>query len=158
MQKLKIKNQKLFAFTLIELLVVISIIGVLSTLILANFNATRERARDANRKSDLRQIQSALRLYYNDVGQYPGDNAGNTTIYGCGAAGTDICTWGAAWTTSTATYMQPLPRDPKSVDYRYDQLTTDTYTLKACLENRSDSKCNATSEAWCTGCVYQVGE
>jgi len=34
------------AFTLIELLVVISIIAILATLLIANFNATRNRARE----------------------------------------------------------------------------------------------------------------
>lgn len=148
-----------FGFTLIELLVVISIIGILSTLILANFNAARERARDANRKSDLRQVQSGLRLYYNDGGQFPGDGGTNTTIYGCSATGVAACAWGSAWTgVGGVVYLQPLPRDPKGVDYRYDQTTADNYTLKACLENRSDPKCNPTAEGWCSGCVYQVQE
>ena len=53
------KTQK--AFTLVELLVVISLIGILATLVLANLNSARERARDAERKSDLRNIQTALR-------------------------------------------------------------------------------------------------
>jgi len=68
------------AFTLIELLVVMALIGTLATLLLANFNAARERARDAQRKSDLRNIQTALRLYYNDYGIFP-DNSGTQHSY-----------------------------------------------------------------------------
>jgi len=59
------------AFTLIELLVVISIIGILAALLLANFAGIRDRADDAQRKGDAKQMQTALRMLYNDVGSYP---------------------------------------------------------------------------------------
>ena len=58
-------------FTLIELLVVISIIGLLSSVVLASLNSARAKARDAVRKSDLKQIRIALELYYNEYGGYP---------------------------------------------------------------------------------------
>lgn len=64
-----IKYQK--GFTLIELLVVVVIIGVLSSLLMVNFVGIRQRARDAQRKADLRQIQSALEMYRADNGLYP---------------------------------------------------------------------------------------
>lgn len=142
-------------FTLIELLVVIAIIGILSTLGLANFNAARERGRDAQRKSDLRQVQNALRLYYNDKNQFPSST--NNQIMGCGD-GDDACSWGGDWSP----YINPLPKDPSSGrSYRYSYTSTDgTYTLKACLENKSDEKCSTTAEDWCnrdlSGCVYEV--
>ena len=50
-------------FTLIELLVVVAIIGALSSIMLPNFMAARERARDSQRKSDLKQLQKSLELY-----------------------------------------------------------------------------------------------
>ncbi len=120
------KNQA--AFTLIELLVVISIIGILSTLVLANLFSARERARDATRKSDLRNIQTALRLYYNDNGQYPPDDgAGN--IKGCGTkASPTLCGstqyWGVEWISSGGTvYMSTLPKDPlPDQSYNYDRI------------------------------------
>jgi len=68
----RIQNSELEkGFTLIELLIVIVIIGVLATLLMTNFVGVRQRGRDAQRKSDLRQIQAALELYRADVGQYP---------------------------------------------------------------------------------------
>jgi prepilin-type N-terminal cleavage/methylation domain-containing protein len=156
---LKIKYHK-NAFTLIELLVVIAIIGILATLLIANINASRGRARDANRKADLRNIQTALRLYYNDYGVYP-DNSGSD-IAGCGTGGTGVCVWGEAFATDEQTYMSILPADPlpdgRTYVYDRDDSATDLYTLKACLENKSDDKCTG-QEVWCTGydgCVYLV--
>ncbi|HEQ78175.1 MAG TPA: prepilin-type N-terminal cleavage/methylation domain-containing protein [Euryarchaeota archaeon] len=64
------KNTKK-GFTLIELLVVISIIGLLSSVILASLNTARSKARDAQRISDLKQIQLALELYRDENGSYP---------------------------------------------------------------------------------------
>src|SRR3989344_9029837 len=61
------------AFTLIELLVVISIIGLLSTVVLASLNTARVKARDAQRIAALKEIQKAIELYASDHGgQYPG--------------------------------------------------------------------------------------
>ena len=159
-------------FTLIELLVVISIIGILATLLVANYNAARSRARDAQRKSDVRNIQTALRLYYNDTQRYPCDDGVTinpnevSDIKGCGTqaacASVTSCNWGSLWAAdSSRTYMSTLPDDPSpDRSYKFDQTDNDNYTLKACLENTSDDKCSLTTEAWCNttlgGCVYVV--
>ncbi len=64
------KNKKR-GFTLIELLVVISIIGLLSSVVLASVNGTRIKARDARRASDIDEIYKALVLYYDQYGCLP---------------------------------------------------------------------------------------
>lgn len=140
-------------FTLIELLVVVSLIGILATLVIANMNAARERARDATRKSDLRNIQTALRLYYNDNSGYPLDSSG--AIAGCDGT----CTWGGAWVNNSITYMNILPGDPLSDQtYTYTGVVGgEDYTLKACLENKSDDKCVTVASSVCTSlCKYEV--
>lgn len=141
-------------FTLVELLVVVSLIGVLATLILANLNAARERARDTQRKSDLRNIQTALRLYYNDNAGYPTASSGS--IVGCDGT----CTWGGIWTKNSITYMNILPKDPLSAyGYVYTgSVDNETYILKACLENKSDEKGTAETDlTWCpSGWKYSV--
>lgn len=126
------------AFTLIELLVVIAIIGSLSALFLPNFMAARERARDSQRKSDLRQIQKALELYKQD--RTP------TTFPNSVACDTSTCfpNSGAQWTSGSGiVYMNTVPEDPNrttnSGKYYYTvNNSTLTYTLCACLENKAD--------------------
>ena len=53
-------------FTLIELLVVIAIIGILASIVLASLNSARQKSRDARRIADIKQIQLALELYFED--------------------------------------------------------------------------------------------
>ena len=151
-----VKSKKLIVnshqgFTLIELLVVISIIGILATLVAANLNSARSRARDAERKSDVKNIQTALRLYFNDSGTYP-------------PTGYFDSRWGGEWNVGSTVYMSTLPQDPLSPSQTYNyQLgaDTDTYTLSACLENASDaSGKNISISGWTcpTAWVFQVNQ
>ena len=120
-------------FTLVELLIVIAIIGVLAALLMSNFIGVRQRARDAQRKSDLKQVQSALELYRSDLGLYP-------TTNNFPACGSSLPVLG------TTIYMQKIPCDPSSSynggNYSY---TSDgsSYSLSACSENSSDSHATA---------------
>lgn len=147
------------AFTLIELLVVISIIGILATLVSANLNSARSRARDSQRKSDLRSVATALRLYYNDHGEYPTNNTSGEMM-ACGAAANVKCTWGDEWAVGSTVYMSKLSKDPlTSQTYKYTaDSANDTYTISACLENESDTSGIATTDSsWCPSLVqYQV--
>ena len=63
------KTQK--GFTLIELLVVIAIIGLLASVVLLALNSARAKSRDAKRLADVRQLSTALELFYNENGGYP---------------------------------------------------------------------------------------
>lgn len=65
------RNKNNSGFTLIELLVVIAIIGLLASVVLLALNGARAKSRDAKRIADVRQIASALELYFNDYNSYP---------------------------------------------------------------------------------------
>jgi prepilin-type N-terminal cleavage/methylation domain-containing protein len=69
MPKYKFGN-KVKGFTLVELLVVISIIGLLAGLIAISIGSSRNRARDARRMSDFRQIPAAQEWKMGDDQSY----------------------------------------------------------------------------------------
>lgn len=148
MKKLRNKNQK--GFTLIELLVVIAIIGLLASVVLLALNSARQKSRDAKRLADVRQLASALELYFNDKSAYP---TGSASVASGGAL------LGAANTVNnpaplTPTYIGLVPTAPGPQDtcsgancdtacttngkgsnaYWYETNTTgSTYTLTFCL-------------------------
>lgn len=64
------------AFTLIELLVVIAIIGLLASIVLIALNSARAKSRMAARVGTLKQLTTALELYYNDNSGYPPSGGG----------------------------------------------------------------------------------
>jgi prepilin-type N-terminal cleavage/methylation domain-containing protein len=60
-------------FTLIELLMVVVIIGLLASLAIPRFSDTKDRARLAAMKSDLRNLVSAQEAYMMDYQTYASD-------------------------------------------------------------------------------------
>ncbi|MBI5044482.1 MAG: type II secretion system protein [Candidatus Levybacteria bacterium] len=135
-------------FTLIELLIVIAIIGILTTLLTANFVGVRQRARDTQRKSDIRQIQSALELFRSDNARYPV----RTVTYRINSG--TVCMTSEAFTYNSVTYMSKVPCDPSgttgynSGNYYYvSDASGLTYTLATCLENANDKDTYSTSSA-----------
>ena len=88
-------------FTLIELLVVVAIIGVLASVVLASLNGARSRARDSQRITSLRNLQTALELYHVDNGSYPTKNPDAA----CSSS------W-SALSSLVEDYISELPVDP----------------------------------------------
>ncbi|MFA4942945.1 MAG: FISUMP domain-containing protein [Patescibacteria group bacterium] len=119
------------AFTLIELLVVIAIIGLLATVSVIALNNARSKSRDAKRVSEIKQIQTALELYYNDQNRYPltaeftlGGEIFSTSSYG------------------TTTYLAHIPGAPTPADgscsdsenlFTYISNDGSSYSLTFCL-------------------------
>ena len=125
------KKQK--GFTLIELLVVIAIIGLLSTLAVVALNNARQKSRDAKRVADVKQMQTALEIYYNDCGGYvtmaPGDASGMTAVGACNGV-----TFGD--------FMALVPENPAPNDD--GSCTADTeYQYASCTGGTCDGSGNA---------------
>ena len=108
-------------FTLIELLIVIVIVGILAVLIIPSLLSGPARARDSERKADLRKIKASLESYYNDNNAYPAD--------------LNVLTKG------TVPYLASIPTDPKT-HQNYVYITAgnppNAYILRATMENSND--------------------
>ncbi len=140
-------------FTLVELLVVIGIITMITALLFPNFMGARQRARDSQRKTDLKQIQGAVELYKLDQNPpaYPsGSYFATTMCRKCwsSAGSSDTCPNGSN------VYMNKFSCDPgtnANSPYLYNRDLNDTlkYTLTACLENLVDPDRDPTPVAAC---------
>ena len=130
--------KKLKGFTLIELLVVIAIIGLLSTLAVVALNSAREKARDAKRVADTKQMQTALELYFNDVNAYPSQAIAVLILGGTGAS-TLSETGGWSDTAADTVYMglvpeAPTPPSDNIYEYQVNDSDTGTYGIEFTLE------------------------
>jgi len=117
-------------FTLIELLIVIAIIGLLSTLAVVALGSARVKARDSKRLADLKQVQTALELYYSENNSYPagsGINLGDDTNYCLNSEGFKA-------KGCTNAYMPMVPTDPNTDVYYVYTAASSTYSISASLE------------------------
>lgn len=115
------KRTNSHAFTLLELLVVISIMAVLTTVGVVSYTTAQKKARDANRRTALRDIQNAFEQYFSICGyKYgvtaAGDLTKNTSL---------ICT-----DTVPATTLITYPGDPLGGNYQcVGSCTITSYTV-----------------------------
>lgn len=129
-------------FTLIELLIVIAVIGILATGIVIMIDPVSifAKARDSQRKNDLKQMATALTLIYQDNNSYPTGN-------GCAHDPGTSSSGGVLDSPSVRAYFknQRIPRDPlpsqqvTGLCYLYNGISTgQSFTLCARLENTKD--------------------
>ena len=168
------KNQRhnRLAFTLIELLVVISIIGLLSSIAIVSMNSARTRARDGKRQADIKQIVTAMQLYYDTNGKYP--DASGALGCNCGTLALDSCCLGyndgqtcfagfshgcTALTAALSPFMAKIPSDPAIPSGNYgdayvyfdSSVTSGWVTTGPALHWGYDQVSNATN---CLGGVF----
>ena len=142
---LRIISKKRKGFTLIELLVVIAIIGLLASIVLVSLGPARQKARDARRQSDIRQVNLAMEMCYDDAS--------------CQAAESYIDTVaGNAKDTVIGDYLT-VPTDPLdsgSQQYKWTNGTTQYYCIYVKLEGVDNTYYCACNEG-VTDQVYSSG-
>ncbi|MBY0309647.1 type II secretion system GspH family protein [Patescibacteria group bacterium] len=106
-------TNKTRGFTLVELLVVIAIIGVLASTVLAALRDARVAAQDSRRISDVKQLKTAMEIYYTkNGGRYPqmispGPTPVAGTVIGDGSGHS------VSWlTTPMVGILDTIPSDP----------------------------------------------
>ncbi len=112
-------------FTLIELMIVIVIIGILATLLVPKIMEAPEEAKRTKAKADIKTIESALKLYKIDTGNYP------TTEQGLDALirKPDMAPVPKRWREGGYLEGDSVPKDPWGNPYYYTASTTSGGTL-----------------------------
>jgi prepilin-type N-terminal cleavage/methylation domain-containing protein len=100
-------------FTLIELLVVIAIIGLISSILITSLQTVRVKARDTKRIADLRQLNTAIQLYIDDVGHAPflSGDCGASGGTGCNETYDNDSEWNVLG-SQLSPYLGKMPKDP----------------------------------------------
>jgi len=117
--------------------VVIAIIGLLASISVIALNTARAKARDTKRVADIKQISTALELFFNDMGRYPSDAEwASGSIYSTSSG-------------ATTTYLANIPTAPTTPDgsctaasnaYQYTQADAGAnYYLNFCLGGQVSS-------------------
>lgn len=109
-------------FTLLEILLVVGIIAILAGIVIVAINPSKQLAtvRNAERKSDLKQLDSALTQYYIDKFHYPTSLTSSLTeICDTGALSTTTgssidCTGLIDLTPLVPLYITAIPKDPQA--------------------------------------------
>ena len=127
MHTVKIGTKFSRGFTFVELMVTIAIIGILSSIILPNLGGARERARDAERVTEVGQIALAMELFYNTCRSYPtalatSDDAGGT----------------CPGSVKLSTFLPAIPQGPKGETYGY-ATASGSFVVQAQLETTNHS-------------------
>lgn len=102
-------------FTLIELMVVIVILGILAGLIIPRIMGRPDEARSAKARMQIESMETALKLYKLDNGNYPTTEQGLQALVEAPAAG------GLAKNWRSGGYLEKgrVPKDPWDYDFVY---------------------------------------
>ena len=108
---LRVQNKKSHGFTLIELMVVLVIIGVLAALIVPNVLDRADDARVMAARTDVNNLNQALKLYKLDNQRLPTTEQGLQALIVKPTAAPVPASWKA--------YLDKLPNDPWGRPYQY---------------------------------------
>ena len=129
-------------FTLLELMVVVAIIAIIAGIVLVNYTKPRGNAQAAASEATMKEVATAMELYYQDNQSYPTSGAVNAALFGANAR----------------RYMQAAPTSPgpKGGTYTYTlsaDATSYTITDPATYPSSTLSQLTAASAAPANGAV-----
>lgn len=124
-KKIKFSNIYSDGFTLIELLVVIAVIGIMSSMVLVSLGPVRDKARDARRQSDLRQINLAMEMCFDDNSCETASNGGSERYF--------QTIEGADTVAQIGRYLNPVPEDPSGAALGYVWTANDASAQYYCV-------------------------
>ena len=96
-------NQR--GFTLIEIMVVVVILGLLAAIVAPNIIGNIDKAATSRAKQDIRQIETALKLYRMENFKYPSSDEGLAALVTPGESG--------------QSFLDRVPTDPWDNVYQY---------------------------------------
>ncbi len=114
LQTTSYKLQTSKGFTLVEILVVMAVIAILATFVARSFTGSKQKAQDARRLTDIKNIATALERYYNQNDGYPAAITAGQALKNPGG---------------TVTYLSLVPGDPTNGAAYYYTATGTTYSL-----------------------------
>ena len=115
MKKVRQKKNTQAGFTLIELMVVIVILGLLAGVIIPRFMGETDKAKVATTKMQIASLESALKIYKLDNGNYPSTEQGLQALVETPTTGNLPKNW------RKGGYLEKgkVPKDPWKNDYIY---------------------------------------
>ncbi len=107
------RNEK--GFTFLELMVVVVILGILATYVAPKFMGRTDDARSVKAKVDIASIETSLRMYRLDNGQYPTTEQGLLALIE--KPSTDPIP--SNWSEKGYLEKKKIPKDPWGKEYIY---------------------------------------
>lgn len=99
-----VMNQAQRGFTLVELLIVVIILALLAAIVVPQFASSTDDAKLASLDTTLANVRSAIDLYYQQHGEYPGD----LTAVDVGCSATDGTGTGGAGAQGAQAFLDQL--------------------------------------------------
>ena len=145
-----------------ESVFVVAALLVIGALAFINFQTAEVKARDVQRKNDLRALRGGFNDYFKELGSFPGTQDGK--VVACGnPLGTQECIWGADPVVDPENpgkvYIKVLNVDPKASNENYAYVyfsNTRDFQLFAHLERKEDDEYDENIERRGLSCGVKI--
>lgn len=111
-------------FTILELIVNLAIIGILSAIAIPAYITFRDKAKIAQAKSNLKNIQLAIEQLANDTEKWPGPQSVGVTadaeVWDLNSGSAGLVATNGGFPNWKGPYMKSVPKDPWGSDYFFD--------------------------------------